>query len=179
MEWVSLHRAWSQAGVRNGEPDASHRLLAALLERVDAAPEFNRLEKTRLLNDMAAVLYAQRRYDEVEPVLRDLLDVRAELLGRRHASTVTSMTNLAAVLARTERFADAEALFREALAAGPLPKPTTDVSTRLAWASCLRKLDRADEARVALEEARRQAAARLPADHALFGKIDDALAAIP
>jgi Flp pilus assembly protein TadD len=71
---------------------------------------------TRLtLVTLAFELEAQGKYDEAEPLLREALEVSRETLGNRHPDTLTSISNLGALLYAKGNLAAAEPLIREAL----------------------------------------------------------------
>jgi tetratricopeptide (TPR) repeat protein len=69
----------------------------------------------RLLNQTASYLQAQGRYDEAEPLYRQALELRRELLGERHPDVATSLNNLAGLYRAQGRYDEAEPLYRQAL----------------------------------------------------------------
>jgi CHAT domain-containing protein/Tfp pilus assembly protein PilF len=78
-----------------------------------------------------ATLYSdQGRYGEAEPLHRDVLQARREVLGPRHPDTLGSLHNLAALYQSQGRYGEAEPLYRDALEArrevlGPRHPDTT------------------------------------------------------
>ena len=53
--------------------------------------------------------------DGAEPLYRETLDLRSQVLGTKHRDTLTSMNNLAFVLDKLRRYGEAEPLYRETL----------------------------------------------------------------
>jgi CHAT domain-containing protein/tetratricopeptide (TPR) repeat protein len=72
---------------------------------------------TLSLENLAQIYAAQGRYGDAEPLLRDALRVRREVLGPRHPDTLTSLNNLAELYVAQGRYGDAEPLLQEALQA--------------------------------------------------------------
>jgi len=68
------------------------------------------------LNNLAGLYRAQGRYDEAEPLYRQALELRRELLGERHPQVATSLNNLAYLYESQGRYNEAEPLYLEALA---------------------------------------------------------------
>ena len=63
-----------------------------------------------------ALLYAsQGRTEEAEPLLRETLQLRREVLGPRHPDTLQSINTLAFLYRSQGRHGEAEPLYREAL----------------------------------------------------------------
>ena len=67
------------------------------------------------LNNYATVLQDAERYDEAEPLFRDLLDRRRRRYGPDDAETASGLNNLAVLLSRTGRVGEARPLYDEAL----------------------------------------------------------------
>ena len=67
------------------------------------------------LDTLAVELYFQSKYTEAEPLLREALDRRREILGNRHPHTLASIHNLGTLLQAKGDLAAAEPLYREAL----------------------------------------------------------------
>ncbi|MEB3266282.1 MAG: tetratricopeptide repeat protein [Cyanobacteriota bacterium] len=85
----------------------------ALLER---AGEGLDLERAEALNGLGLSLH-DLASPEAEPVLRQALAVRCQLLGTGHRQVQLSRNNLARNLARADQHHEAEALYQQALAA--------------------------------------------------------------
>src|SRR3954453_12193695 len=67
------------------------------------------------MSNLALVLNRQGRYSEAEPLYRETLQLRREVLGPRHPDTLRSLNNLASVLDNQGRYGEAEPLDRESL----------------------------------------------------------------
>ncbi|MEM6645533.1 MAG: tetratricopeptide repeat protein [Bacteroidota bacterium] len=63
----------------------------------------------------ANLLYAQSRYHEAEPLLRDILQLRQQTLGIDHPQTLLSQSNLANLLLETGRYDEAKPFLRDTL----------------------------------------------------------------
>ena len=64
---------------------------------------------------LAALLQAQGKLGEAEPLCREALDGCRRTLGDSHPNTLTSIGNLAALLLEQGKLAEAGPLFRESL----------------------------------------------------------------
>src|SRR5262249_26389761 len=97
---------------------ADARRAVADLERIAALPEEGRgaLASVGALEDEADAAMQRGRYAESERVWRVLLDIRRRWLGEDHPDTAASSNNLAFVLVNQGKYAEAEPLFRRALA---------------------------------------------------------------
>ncbi|KAL8673688.1 MAG: hypothetical protein Q9168_001903 [Polycauliona sp. 1 TL-2023] len=67
-------------------------------------------------SELSTAFVYLKRYDEAEPLLRQTLRLRQEILGKVHWQTMGSMTDLADLLSRQGEYQDSEALARETLA---------------------------------------------------------------
>ena len=67
------------------------------------------------LYTLAYELQAQGKFDEAEPLYRELLEMSRETLGDRHPDTLECMNNLGLLLRDKGDFTAAEPLLREAL----------------------------------------------------------------
>jgi hypothetical protein len=67
------------------------------------------------LNNLALLLKATKRLDEVEPLLRRALGIVETSYGVEHPELATSLSNLASLLYDTKRLGEAEALMRRAV----------------------------------------------------------------
>jgi len=68
------------------------------------------------LNSLGYMYSSQGRYAEAEPLFKQALVMRQELLGDRHPSVATSLNNLAGLYSSQGRYEEAEPLFKQALA---------------------------------------------------------------
>ena len=67
------------------------------------------------MNNLAAVLNSQGKYEEAEQMHRQTLQLKEKVLGKEHPSTLTSINNLAAVLNSQGKYEEAEQIHRQAL----------------------------------------------------------------
>jgi CHAT domain-containing protein/tetratricopeptide (TPR) repeat protein len=67
------------------------------------------------LNNLAAVLQAQGKYADAEPLFRDVIDMSKRMFKGDNANVAACVNNLAFVLFARGKYTDAEALFRDAL----------------------------------------------------------------
>jgi tetratricopeptide (TPR) repeat protein len=103
-----------------GEPlwdEPGAKRLVASLERIVAMPAGDqaRLAEAERLVERARQHYDQGRYDEAEPLYRDALAIRRDLLGKRDPDTAFVCHQLAINLGDQNRYTESETLFREAL----------------------------------------------------------------
>ena len=70
-----------------------------------------------LIKQLGRMLQAQGKLYEAEPLLREALEARREMFGRRHPSTLDSLGNLGLLLRDQGKLYEAEPLYREALEA--------------------------------------------------------------
>jgi len=68
-----------------------------------------------LMGNLASLLQVQGKLSEAEPLCRETLDERRQLLGNSHPDTLSSISNLASLFRAQGKLAEAEPLFREAL----------------------------------------------------------------
>ncbi|MBL8151510.1 MAG: tetratricopeptide repeat protein, partial [Blastocatellia bacterium] len=73
------------------------------------------LQKAAEINTKAGVLYQQSKYNEVEPLLKKVLEIRKKVVGLNHPDTATSLNNLAEVYRSQGRYVEAEPLLLQAL----------------------------------------------------------------
>jgi tetratricopeptide (TPR) repeat protein len=67
------------------------------------------------MNNLAAVLSSQGKYEAAEAMQRQTLAMREEVLGKEHPSTLTSVYCLADLLANQRRFQEAAVLYERAM----------------------------------------------------------------
>jgi tetratricopeptide (TPR) repeat protein len=67
------------------------------------------------LNNHAALLQAQEKFEEAEELFRRAFEGKRSVLGETHLETVQAQSNWATVLLSLERFSEAEKVFREVL----------------------------------------------------------------
>ncbi|KAI0815407.1 Tetratricopeptide repeat-domain-containing protein [Xylaria sp. FL0064] len=75
----------------------------------------NTEENSSLLFNMAESYSILGKYDEAETMHRQTLELREEVLGREHPSTLDSMNNLALVLNSQGKYNEAETIHRQTL----------------------------------------------------------------
>lgn len=88
------------------------------VERVLAQPDLTRplhLEWAPTLNNLAAICYLDKRYEEAEPLCKRALEIDERELGPDHPDVATDMKNLAELYRAQERFGEAEPLYHKAL----------------------------------------------------------------
>ena len=68
------------------------------------------------LNSLGYMYSSQGRYAEAEPLFKQALALRQELLGDRHPDIATSLNNLALLYKSQGRYEEADPLFKQALA---------------------------------------------------------------
>ena len=99
-QWVALYDAWHAA-----EPDQGYDAKAAAW-RAKMAPE----DLADYLHTGGSRLVEQGKHADAEPLLRECLKIRTELLPEDHWSIFNAMSALGAALAGQEEFAEAEPL---------------------------------------------------------------------
>ena len=67
------------------------------------------------MNNEAAMLSSQGKYQEAEKIHRQVLTIMETVLEKKHPDTLTSMNNLAGVLRSQGRYEEAERMFRQVL----------------------------------------------------------------
>jgi tetratricopeptide (TPR) repeat protein len=70
---------------------------------------------SRLLNQVAQLMYAKAQFGEAEPLMRRTLQIAEASYGLNHPIVAIGLNNLAALLQATNRLAEAEPLTRRAL----------------------------------------------------------------
>ena len=105
------------AAYRCGECNDEYRdslSLELLRERLEAERTDGQATNTTL-GTLALELHVQGRYDEAEPLSRELLERHRETLGIRHPATLMSMINHGMLLQQKGDLAAAESLYREVI----------------------------------------------------------------
>jgi hypothetical protein len=101
-------------------------------------------------NNLAGILYSQKRHAETQSLLREALTLAGNGLGPEHPLTALCLSNLGAFHIGSRRYAEAEPLLARSLALGmrSLESRSADLA-RIAfnYAHVLRKLRRKREAR--------------------------------
>jgi tetratricopeptide (TPR) repeat protein len=87
----------------------------AAVRRVAGTAEGRSASSLTLINQVGALLNAQGRLGEAEPLYVEALEGYRETLGDRHASTLASINNLGLLLKNQGRLGEAEPLYVEAL----------------------------------------------------------------
>jgi len=67
------------------------------------------------MNNLAAVLSDQGKYDEAEQMLRNVLGIRQKVLGMEHPDTLSSVIYLAGVLSHQGKHDEVEQMHRDVL----------------------------------------------------------------
>lgn len=67
------------------------------------------------LNNLAFLYYLQSRYDEAEPLFKEAIKIREEVLGINHPETAKSYNNLGLLYFVQGKYNDAEYLYKKAL----------------------------------------------------------------
>ncbi len=84
----------------------------------DQAEPLGMLAGPQLGTELGEALRQLGRYQEAESLLRQSLDIRATILGRRHSDTRSTQHNLGLVLLHLAQLDEAEAIFRELIVVG-------------------------------------------------------------
>ena len=74
------------------------------------------VEEAARLNEQAAQLYEQGRYEDAEPLLKRSLAIREQALGPDHPDVAGSLNNLAVLYKAQGRYGEAEPLYERSLA---------------------------------------------------------------
>ena len=132
-QWIHEHclEQWRRTSSSEGAAyrcgQCMHEYRDALsLELLSARPQVERTNHGKVDTSSASTLcaaldlkargkYAQGKYEEAEPLFREVLKVASKTYGSRHPNTLCCLTNLGALLLAKGDFAAAEPLLREAL----------------------------------------------------------------
>ena len=145
--WDEEAQAGMQAYLHGDYAAAERHLLTALRTAEEIGPEDPRLALS--LNNLALVYYAQRRYDEAEPLYQRAITITERALGPDDPNLAASLGNLAELYRKQERYVEAEPLYREALGIWQQAVGFYDLQVAMWLEDCayvLRKLDRSQEA---------------------------------
>jgi tetratricopeptide (TPR) repeat protein len=105
--------AWSYAGL--GRLDEALTLYQAALNRYRANPDAQRSSSGQLLRSYAHACFMAGKLDEAERLTREGLDLSQRFQGiNERANRAQAMSNLAVILLKQERFAEAELIARQA-----------------------------------------------------------------
>jgi CHAT domain-containing protein/Flp pilus assembly protein TadD len=102
---VLVLAAWSSTGLAGEPPQPS-----------SVADRWKRISQANHLNADLGELYRQGRFQEAIPVALQVLAIRKEVLGDKHALYAQSLNNLAMVYHTLGDYAQAEPLYQQALA---------------------------------------------------------------
>jgi len=130
-------------------------------------------------NSLASVYSAQDRDDEAEPLYRETLEIRKRLLGPEHPETLFSMISLAELHYKQGHFEQARSLQHQAIAVSRRVWPEGSWFTGAflgEYGPTLIKLDRYQEAEVALMEAHEMLTATRGADFERTISVTESLA---
>jgi len=108
---------YGQALLRTGRLSEAELVFRTILSiwRSQHSDPLN-LDTLSLINNLALVLQFQGKLAEAEPMLRETLAERRQLLGNSHPHTLHSINNLASLCRAQGKLTEAEPLSREALA---------------------------------------------------------------
>jgi tetratricopeptide (TPR) repeat protein len=101
------------------------------------------------LNNLAATMVQRKRFDEAEPIFRDVLARHERVLGPIHRETLGSLNNLGFTLQELNRQSEAEGIYRDLLDRARKSLPENHRTTLVALgnlASSLQKQGKDDEA---------------------------------
>jgi tetratricopeptide (TPR) repeat protein len=161
-EWQRIVQEGNDAYARRRYTEAELAFIAALriAEKAGSSEELTKLSveeqvaaKTRLaksLNNMAALYHTQGKYNMAEDLYKRCLELKKETHGDEHLEVAISLHNLAVLHSAKRRFADAEPLYKTALELKErlLGVDHPELVTLLTnYALCLKRMDRAEEAK--------------------------------
>jgi tetratricopeptide (TPR) repeat protein len=167
-EWQRIVQEGNDAYSRRRYTEAELAFIAALriAEKAALPEELSKLDaeeqtavNTRLaksLNNMAALYHTQGKYNMAEDLYTRCLDLKKQTHGDQHLEVAISLHNLAVLHSAKRRFVDAEPLYktslelRERLQGVEHPDLVTLLNN---YALCLKRMDRADEAKILEERA--------------------------
>lgn len=165
-EWQRFVQEGNDAYSRRRYTEAELAFIAALriAEKAALPEELSKLEaeeqtatNTRLaksLNNMAALYHTQGKYNMAEDLYTRCLELKKQTHGDEHLEVAISLHNLAVLHSAKRRFSDAEPLYktalelRERLQGVDHPELAPVLNN---YALCLKRMDRAEEAK-AMEE---------------------------
>ncbi|MCP4698072.1 MAG: tetratricopeptide repeat protein [Gammaproteobacteria bacterium] len=109
-----------------GKYGEAEKLYEEMLDKLEDALEYTegeeekkaRLRMAEALNDQGHLFYEQDRSgdERIEPLFKESLDIRQELLGDEHAEVAESLNNLASLHDRREEYKQARVYYERALA---------------------------------------------------------------
>jgi tetratricopeptide (TPR) repeat protein len=167
-EWQRIVQEGNDAYARRRYTEAELAFIAALriAEKAALPDEMSKLSaeeqaavNTRLaksLNNMAALYHTQGKYNMAEDLYKRCLELKKQTHGDEHLEVAISLHNLAVLHSAKRRFADAEPLYKTSLELKErlLGVDHPDLVTLLSnYALCLKRMDRADEAKSMEERA--------------------------
>src|SRR5262249_17322691 len=109
-------------------------------------------------SNLAALLAAQKKFSEAEPLMKDSLASMRRVLGDDHPTTLTNLRHLVGLFNDQQRYAEAEAPAAELFRRAPQSQasPAEQAVYMSAYGPCLVDLGRYSEAESPLLEARRR-----------------------
>lgn len=161
-EWQRIVQEGNDAYGRRRYTEAELAFIAALriAEKAATPEEMSKLDEaeqaavnTRLaksLNNMAALYHTQGKYNMAEDLYTRCLELKKKTHGDEHLEVAISLHNLAVLHSAKRRFADAEPLYKTSLDLKErlLGVDHPDLAVLLTnYALCLKRMDRADEAK--------------------------------
>src|SRR5205085_4295290 len=76
--------------------------------------EANHPDIASTLNDLGTLYFMQGKYPQSEPLLRQALAIREQVLGSEHPDTATSFHNLAELYRKQGKYSNAEDFYQRA-----------------------------------------------------------------
>ncbi|KAE9378451.1 TPR-like protein [Stipitochalara longipes BDJ] len=174
MQWRLLASNERQFGSEHEQVVLSRINLAVTLDKLGMYPtaeEQNRLalaaqkklfpsdthpRTMNIENSLGLVLLRQAKYKQAEPILKDILRKRQDILGLDHNDTLISQNNLGGLLMKQQKYGESIAVFRETLerARSKNREEHPDVFTsQYNLAHLLHDMERCTEARPLYEKA--------------------------
>jgi tetratricopeptide (TPR) repeat protein len=140
---------------RAPEAEAVFRDALARSERVQGPDHARTLD---IANALATAVRLQERIGEAETILRDVADRSRRSLPANHSDTILAVANLALILDQQGKFEEALKCYEEVYAGVQVAELTPLKSARYtaAYAVCLVRLKRFDEAEQPLLEAKKR-----------------------
>ena len=174
LEVAAILRSQAAAHKFRAEDESAHELYVQVLETRRRHLSDDHPDVLESLGNLTMSLANLRRYEEAEPLQRELVQVlrQQQQDGPPNENIVRAIGNLASTLFRLDRNVEADPLFVEALDLASEVhegQPNTQSSMLLSnYSLCLRALERYDEAEAAAQKS-------LEMSEALVGPLSNAL----
>ncbi|KAG2486165.1 hypothetical protein HYH03_015129 [Edaphochlamys debaryana] len=157
------HVLRAAADGRSSQCHADAEPLYRLLLQLQGGEEDPRA--VEVLGELGACVHAQGRLPEAEPLYRQALTLRQQLLGEEHGDTAQALINLAVCIHAQGRLSEAEPLYRQALELRrrELGEAQEDTATlQMSLAVCIHAQGRRSEANTLAHRAVKLQQAQLP-----------------